>query len=67
MEGKANFGDIAQENSDCSSAKKDGDLGFFGRGQMQKPFEDVTFGLKVGDISEPFFTDSGCHIVLRTG
>ena len=39
--------ELASEFSDCSSAKKGGDLGMFGPGQMQKPFEDATFGLQV--------------------
>ncbi|XP_068607335.1 peptidyl-prolyl cis-trans isomerase NIMA-interacting 1 [Brachionichthys hirsutus] len=58
---------LATKYSDCSSAKNGGDLGLFGRGQMQKPFEDATFALKVGDMSGPVFTDSGVHIILRTG
>lgn len=33
---------------------------------MQKPFEDATFALDVGEMSEPTFTDSGVHIILRT-
>ena len=41
------FEDLASKFSDCSSAKKGGDLGMFGRGQMQKPFEDATYGLQV--------------------
>lgn len=36
------------------------------RGQMQKPFEDATFSLAVGELSQPVFTDSGVHIILRT-
>jgi len=64
--GEASFDDLASEFSDCSSARNKGDLGPFGRGQMQKPFEDATFALKVGEMSEPVFTDSGIHIILRT-
>lgn len=41
-EGKKDFAEIARTESDCSSAKAGGDLGEFGRGQMQKPFEDAT-------------------------
>lgn len=52
--------------SDCSSAHKGGDLGFFGRGQMQKPFEDATFALPVGGLSGVIQTDSGTHVILRT-
>ncbi|KAK7262943.1 hypothetical protein RJT34_30525 [Clitoria ternatea] len=64
--GKATFEDIAARFSDCSSAKRGGDLGPFGRGQMQKPFEEATFALKVGEISDIVDTDSGVHIIKRT-
>jgi parvulin-like peptidyl-prolyl isomerase len=33
---------------------------------FQKPFEEATFALKVGEMSEPVFTDSGVHIIRRT-
>lgn len=65
--GEATLPELAKQFSDCSSAKKGGDLGEFGKGQMQKPFEDASFALKVGELSEPVFTDSGIHIILRTG
>ncbi|XP_009611087.1 peptidyl-prolyl cis-trans isomerase Pin1-like [Nicotiana tabacum] len=67
ISGKSKFEDVASRFSDCSSAKRGGDLGPFGRGQMQKPFEDNTFALKVGEISDIIDTDSGVHIILRTG
>jgi len=64
--GEESFGELAAKFSDCSSAKRGGDLGPFGKGAMQKPFEEATFALKVGDMSGPVFTDSGVHIILRT-
>lgn len=67
VSGKVKFEDLASRFSDCSSAKRGGDLGPFGRGQMQKPFEEATFGLKVGEVSDIVDTDSGVHIILRTG
>ncbi|GMI02838.1 hypothetical protein TrLO_g14064 [Triparma laevis f. longispina] len=52
--------------SDCSSSRQGGDLGSFTRGQMQKPFEDASFGLEVGEITKTIIsTDSGYHIIMR--
>ncbi|KAM1012993.1 hypothetical protein TB2_043002 [Malus domestica] len=67
LSGKAKFDDLASRYSDCSSAKRGGDLGPFGRNQMQKPFEEATFALKVGEMSDIVDTDSGVHIIMRTG
>jgi NIMA-interacting peptidyl-prolyl cis-trans isomerase 1 len=64
--GLDNFGPLAKQYSECRSAGSDGDLGYFGRNEMQKPFEDISFSLKVGELSEPVSTDSGIHIILRT-
>jgi NIMA-interacting peptidyl-prolyl cis-trans isomerase 1 len=64
--GEVSFAELASKYSDCSSAKRGGDLGPFTRGAMQKPFEDAAFALKVGEMSGPVFTDSGVHIILRT-
>uniref|UniRef100_G3WB63 Peptidyl-prolyl cis-trans isomerase n=1 Tax=Sarcophilus harrisii TaxID=9305 RepID=G3WB63_SARHA len=64
--GEEDFETLASQFSDCSSAKARGDLGTFGRGQMQKPFEDASFALRTGEMSGPVFTDSGIHIILRT-
>jgi len=60
------FAALAKTESDCSSAAKGGDLGLFGRGAMQKPFEDATYALTVGELSDIVETDSGVHIILRT-
>jgi NIMA-interacting peptidyl-prolyl cis-trans isomerase 1 len=54
-------------NSDCSSAENGGDLGFFRKGQMQKPFEEATFALQINEMSGPVDTGSGVHVILRTG
>ncbi|KAH8119735.1 rotamase-domain-containing protein [Phellopilus nigrolimitatus] len=61
------FADLASKYSDCSSHGNDGDLGWFQQGMMQKPFEDATYGLKIGQISDVISTDSGVHLILRTG
>lgn len=63
---EATLQELAQKYSDCSSAKRGGDLGTFGRGQMQKPFEEAAFSLSVGQYSNIVETDSGLHIILRT-
>ncbi|KAI8643142.1 peptidyl-prolyl cis-trans isomerase pin1 [Parasitella parasitica] len=64
--GEETLSALATNYSDCSSAKRGGDLGYFERGQMQKPFEDATFALQVGELSKPIWTDSGVHLILRT-
>lgn len=57
------FAALAQANSeDRGSAARGGELGWFGRGAMVQPFEDITFDLEVGQISKPFQTRFGIHI-----
>ncbi len=46
------FGKLAKELSiDTGSAKRDGSLGYFGRGMMVKPFDEAAFKLEVGAVS----------------
>ena len=59
------FAKYAAERSDCSSFRQKGDLGFFGHGQMQRPFEEASFALAVGEMSSIVSTDSGYHLIYR--
>jgi len=58
---------LAKVESDCNSNKRGGNLGKFGRGKMQKPFEEAAFNLGIGELSKPVTTLSGIHIIYRTG
>lgn len=61
------FADVARKNSeDTASAKAGGDLDYFGRGAMVKPFEEAVFAMKKGDISELVESDFGYHIIRLT-
>jgi len=57
------FSELAGKYSQDPSASKGGDLGYFNRGKMAKPFEDLAFGLKPGELGGPVRTKSGWQII----
>jgi peptidyl-prolyl cis-trans isomerase D len=64
----ARFAELAKANSqDPGSAQQGGDLGWFGRGAMVKPFEEAAFRLKEGEISPIVESEFGFHIIRVTG
>ncbi|MCE5195319.1 MAG: peptidylprolyl isomerase [Nitrospiraceae bacterium] len=63
VKGGTNFADAAKKYSEDSSSSLGGDLGFVKKDAMAKEFADVITKMNVGDISEPFWTANGLHIV----
>ncbi len=61
------FSELAQTYSKCPSGRNGGDLGFFGRGAMVRPFDEAVFNLEVGAVSSPIQTQFGYHLIQRTG
>ncbi len=57
------FAELAKTHSQGPSSTKGGDLGWFGRGAMVKPFEDAVFALEPGSVSEPVRTQFGFHLI----
>ena len=63
---KKNFYELAKLHSeDASNSGKGGDLGYFGKGQMVKPFEEAVFSMEKGDISDIVETRFGFHILEK--
>ena len=68
QESPGKFAELAKQHSqDPGSAQKGGDLGFFGRGMMVKPFEETVFKLQEGEISGVVRSEFGFHIIQLTG
>ena len=60
----ANFEELAKKVSQCPSSSRGGDLGWFGRHQMVKEFEDAAFALQAGELSKPVLSPFGWHVIL---
>ena len=64
IENGEDFANLAKENSeDAGSAENGGELGFFSKGMMVKPFEEAVFSMKEGEVSKPVLTRFGWHII----
>jgi len=63
IEQGGSFSDLAQQYSEDPSAKAGGDLGLLKKSQLNKIFIDILSGMKPGDVSKPFWTESGLHII----
>lgn len=60
------FVELAREHSDCeSSARKGGDLGKVGIGDLEPTLEEMAFSLAISEVSEPFESPEGAHMMLR--
>jgi peptidyl-prolyl cis-trans isomerase C len=60
---KKDFRELAQEHSQCASAKDGGDLGFFARGQLYRPLENAAVTLKKNEVSQPVESEDGVHLI----
>jgi peptidyl-prolyl cis-trans isomerase D len=63
----ADFAEMAKEYSDDKSAAEGGDIGWYSSGTMVPEFDRAVFSLKEGEVSEPFKTQFGWHIIKNLG
>ena len=66
LDGGEDFGKLAEKSIEPDAAEREGDLGYFARGQMVPEFEEEAFKLEVDEISEPVKTEHGYHIIKVT-
>lgn len=62
-EGGKAFSELAEEHSEGPSSERGGDLGYFPKGKMAKPFEEAAFALEPGDMSGVVKTRFGYHLI----
>lgn len=60
------FAELSKKSIEPDAAEREGDLGYFGRGQMVPEFEEAAFKLKVDEISDPVKTEHGYHVIKVT-